>query len=91
MDTTVGNNMKANGIEPARSRKHPGSWETFLKAHWDVTAAVDFTNVEAWTKVGLTTFYLLFVRELKTRRVNFPHLHYQSERDVDKDDWVSAA
>ena len=48
-----------------------GSWETFLKAHWDVMAAIDFTTVEVWTKGGLITFYLLFVMELKTRRVNF--------------------
>jgi putative transposase len=34
-------------------------------------ASIDFTTVEVWTKGGLTTFYLLFVMELKTRRVNF--------------------
>ncbi|MGI9468201.1 MAG: integrase core domain-containing protein [Rubripirellula sp.] len=34
-------------------------------------AANGFTTVEVWTKGGLTTFYLLFVMELKTRRVHF--------------------
>ncbi|MDA7541594.1 hypothetical protein N8639_02010 [bacterium] len=34
-------------------------------------AAIDFTSVEVWTKNGLVTFYLLFVMELKTRRVHF--------------------
>ena len=48
-----------------------GSWATFLKSHWDVMAAIDFTSVEVWTKSGLVTFYLLFVMELKTRRVHF--------------------
>ena len=52
-------------------RERTGSWETFLKAHWDVMALIDFTTVEVWTKGGLTTFYLLFVMELKTRRVHF--------------------
>ena len=33
--------------------------------------AIDITTVEVWTNAGLTTFYLLFVKELKTRRVNF--------------------
>jgi transposase InsO family protein len=33
--------------------------------------AIDFTTVEVWTRSGLVTFYLLFVMELKTRRVNF--------------------
>jgi transposase InsO family protein len=70
-DSTIGNILKAHGIEPVPARKRTGSWETFLKAHWDVMAAIDFTTVEVWTKGGLTTFYLLFVMELKTRRVNF--------------------
>lgn len=43
----------------------------FLKFPWDVLAALDFTTVEVWTKEGLVTFYLLFAREPKTRRVHF--------------------
>ena len=70
-DTTVGNVLKQHGIEPAPDRPQTGSWTTFLKAHWDVLAAIDFTTVEVWTKGGLVTFYLLFVMELKTRRVHF--------------------
>ncbi|MDB4445965.1 integrase core domain-containing protein, partial [bacterium] len=70
-DSTIGNILKSHGIEPAPDRKRTGSWETFLKAHWDVMASIDFTTVEVWTKGGLTTFYLLFVMELKTRRVHF--------------------
>jgi putative transposase len=42
-----------------------------LEAHWDVLAAIDFTTIEVWTKSGLATFYLLFVMELSTRRVQF--------------------
>jgi putative transposase len=45
-DTTVSNILKTHGIEPAPTRKRTGSWETFLKAHWDVIAAIDFTTVE---------------------------------------------
>ena len=70
-DTTVGNILKQHGIEPAPDRKQQTSWATFLKSHWDVLAAIDFTTVEVWTKSGLVTFYLLFVMELKTRRVQF--------------------
>ena len=70
-DTTIGNILKAHGIEPAPSRKRSTSWATFLKAHWEVLSAIDFTTVEVWTKTGLTTFYLLFVMELRTRRVHF--------------------
>ncbi|MDE0863633.1 MAG: hypothetical protein OSA98_07590 [Rubripirellula sp.] len=70
-DSTIGNILRAHGIEPAPTRRRTGSWESFLKAHWDVMASIDFTTVEVWTKGGLKTFYLLFVMELKTRRVNF--------------------
>lgn len=69
-DTTVGNILKAHGIEPAPERKHKTTWKTFIRAHWDVLSSIDFTTVEVWTKWGLATFYLLFVMELKTRRVH---------------------
>ena len=68
-DTTIGNILKAHGIEPAPDRKQTTTWKTFLKAHWDVIAATDFLTVEVWTKGGLVTFYVLFVIELATRRV----------------------
>lgn len=69
--TTVSNILKANGINPPTDRKRTGSWARFLKSHWDVLAAIDLTSVEVWTKNGLVTFYMLFVMELKTRRVHF--------------------
>jgi len=58
-DQTVGNILKAHGIEPAPQRKRQSTWKTFLKAHWDVLGAIDFTTVEVWTKGGLVTYYLL--------------------------------
>ena len=70
-DTTVGNVLKDHGIEPAPDRRRQTTWATFLKSHWDVLAAIDFTTIEVWTKGGLVTFYLLFVMELKTRRVHW--------------------
>jgi putative transposase len=56
---------------PAPERKKQMTWKTFFEAHWDVLAAIDFTTIEVWTKSGLATFYLLFVMELSTRRVQF--------------------
>ena len=70
-DTTVGNILKSHGIEPTPCRKTTGSWSTFIKAHWDTLAAIDFTTVETWISSGLTTFYLLFAMELNTRKVHF--------------------
>ncbi len=70
-DQTVGNILEEHGIEPAPDRERQTTWATFLKAHWDVLASIDFTTIEVWTKGGLVTFYLLFVMALKTRRVHF--------------------
>ena len=70
-DQTVGNILKAHGIEPATERKRKTTWAVFLKAHWDVLAAIDFTTIEVWTKGGLVTYYLLFVMDVATRRVHF--------------------
>ena len=78
-DQTVGNILQEHGIEPAPERKRQTTWKSFLQSHWDVLAAIDFTTIEVWTKGGLVTFYLLFVMELKTRRVHWagctPHPH----------------
>ena len=70
-DTTVGKVLKQHGIEPALDRERSTSWSTFIRAHWDVLAAIDFTTVEVWTKGGLITDYLLFTMELKSRTVRF--------------------
>jgi transposase InsO family protein len=70
-DQTVGNILKEHGIEPAPERKRQTTWKTFIKSHWDVLAAIDFTTIEVWTKGGLVTYYLLFVMEVATRRVHF--------------------
>jgi putative transposase len=67
----VGTILKAHGLEPAPDRKRQSTWKTFLKAHWDTMAAIDFATVEVWSKKGLVTFYLLFVMEVATRRVCF--------------------
>jgi transposase InsO family protein len=70
-DQTVGNVLKKHGIEPAPDRKRHTTWKTFIKSHWEVLAAIDFTTVEVWTKGGLVTYYLLFLMEVATRRVHF--------------------
>jgi putative transposase len=51
-DATIGNILKEHGMEPASKRKSQTTWHEFLKSHWDVLAAVDFTTVVVWTKNG---------------------------------------
>ena len=66
---TIKRILLANGIEPAPERENTMSWETFLKAHWGAIAATDFFSVEVLTPVGLIRHLVLFVIDLKTRRV----------------------
>jgi putative transposase len=49
--------------------ERPTSWQTFLRAHWDVIAGADFFTTEVWTWRGLVTFYTVFVIDLASRRV----------------------
>ncbi|NIW86590.1 MAG: DDE-type integrase/transposase/recombinase [Gammaproteobacteria bacterium] len=67
--STIANILKRHGIEPAPERGNRTSWRSFLKAHWEVTAATDFFTIELWTPRGLVTYYVLFVIHLATRRV----------------------
>jgi putative transposase len=48
-DSTVANILREHGIEPALQRKRQTTRHAFLKAHWDVLAAIDFTTIEVWT------------------------------------------
>ena len=61
--------LKENGIVPAPERGEHMSWKTFLQAHWDSIAAIDFFTAHAWTSRGLIQYYVLVVIELSTRRV----------------------
>ncbi len=77
-DTTVGNILKQHGIEPAGDRQRQTTWATFLKSHWDVLAAIDFTTIEVWTKSGLVTYYLLICNAIENPPSPFHRLHAQS-------------
>ena len=80
--SSIGNILKEHGIEPAPDRKRQTTWRTFLKAHWDCLAAIDFTTIEVWTKDGLVTYYLLFVMEVATRRVQLARLRLRPTSGV---------
>ena len=63
------NILKRNNIEPAPERDTGMSWDDFLKTHWDILTATDFFTVEVASLRGLVTFYVLFVVDIATRRV----------------------
>ncbi len=58
-----------HGIDPAPERGKHTRWSTFLKGHWESLAACDFFTVEVLSWRGLVRYWVFFVIELKTRRV----------------------
>jgi len=66
---TIKRILVENGFDPAPLRKKGLSWETFLKAHWGAIAATDFFSVEVLTRTGLIRYFVLFIIDLQTRRV----------------------
>ena len=67
--TTVKGIFLDNGIDPAPLRSKAMSWSTFLKAHWGVIAATDFFSVEVLTRAGLVRYFVLYIIDLQTRRI----------------------
>ena len=75
--TTIANVLKANGIKPAPDR--PSSWRSFLKTHWGEISGMDFFTTEVWTPLGLKTYYVLFLVDLKTRRAHIAGMTTQPD------------
>lgn len=75
--TTVKRILAEEGIAPAPERRKGMSWKTFLRVHWDAIAAADFFSVEVLTLQGLTHYFVFFVMELKTRRVQIAGIVHQ--------------
>ncbi|MCP5070606.1 MAG: helix-turn-helix domain-containing protein, partial [bacterium] len=74
---TVKRILHDHGIEPAPERSRRTPWKTFLEAHWEGLAAADLFTVEVLTLGGLRRYFVLFVLELKTRRVKIAGIHHQ--------------
>jgi len=74
---TVKRILQDHGIEPAPERGRRTPWKTFLQACWEGMAAADLFTVEALTLAGLRRYLVLFVLELKTRRVKTSGIHHQ--------------
>ena len=64
---TIRRILLEQGIDPAGHRST--TWSSFLKAHWGAIAAMDFFSVEVITWRGLVRHMVLFVIDLKTRRI----------------------
>ena len=74
---TVKRILHDHGIEPAPEWTRHTPWKTFLQAHWDGLAAADLFTVEVLTLAGLRRYFVFFVIELKTRRMDIAGIHPQ--------------
>ncbi|TDI36478.1 MAG: transposase [Acidobacteria bacterium] len=81
--STVKRILAEHGLEPTNERSKRMLWSTFLKAHWGAIAATDFFTVEVLTRHGLVRYFVLFVIDLKTRRVEIAGISHQPH-----DEWM---
>jgi transposase InsO family protein len=75
--STIQRVLADHGIEPAPERGKHTRWSTFLRAHWGAIAATDFFSVEVLTLSGLVRHFVLFVIDLKSRRVEIAGIVHQ--------------
>ncbi len=73
--STIARVLKENGIDPAPNRTT--TWSAFLKSHWGAIAATDFFSVEVLTRAGLVRYFVLFVIDLKSRRIQIANISHQ--------------
>jgi hypothetical protein len=73
-DQTVGNILERHGLGPALKRSQTIRWKDFIASHMSVMAGMDFFTVEVLNWRGLSTYYVLFLIELETRRVSLAGL-----------------
>jgi len=75
--TTIKRVLAEHGIEPAPVRSKGMPWSTFLKVHFGAIAATDFFTVEVLAMFGLVRYYVLFVIDLESRRVEIAGIVHQ--------------
>jgi putative transposase len=65
--STIARILRVEGIPPSRQR--PMTWRTFHQAHWPALVAADFFTTEVWTARGLVTYYVAFLLDVPSRRI----------------------
>jgi putative transposase len=68
-DQTVGNILLRNGLGTSPERRKNTTWASFIRQHQDVLWATDFFTTEIWTRLGLTTYYVLFFIQVQSRQI----------------------
>jgi transposase InsO family protein len=68
-DQTIGNILQRNDLGPSPERRRNTTWASFIRQHRDVLWASDFFTTDIWTRWGLTTYYVLFFIQLRSRKI----------------------
>ena len=78
---TIKRILNDHGIEPAPERSRRTPWKTFLEAHWEALAALDFFTVEVLTVFGIIRYHALFAIRLETREVQIVGIRAQPNEE----------
>lgn len=65
---TVKNVLKENGFDPGPKRGK-GTWDEFLKIHFDTLWQCDFFSKKIWTPTGLRQYFVLVFLHVGSRKV----------------------
>jgi putative transposase len=68
-DQTIGNILRRNNLGTSPERRRNTTWASFIRQHRDVLWATDFFTTEIWTRWGLTTYYVLFFIQVRSRKI----------------------
>lgn len=68
-DQTVGNILQRHGFGASPEQRRHTTWASFIRQHQDVLWATDFFTTEIWTCWGLTTYYVLFFIQVRSRQI----------------------
>ncbi|HAV14336.1 MAG TPA: hypothetical protein DCX06_12715 [Opitutae bacterium] len=81
-ESTVGNIIRAAGVEPSPERMKESNWKQFVRSHMDAICVADFLTTEVWTMSGLVRYHTLFVMNLAKRQVQIAQISCQMNGEV---------
>lgn len=81
-ESTVGNILRAAGVEPSPERMRKSTWKQFVRSHMSTICVADFLTTEVWTMSGLVRYHTLFVMDLAKRQVQIAQISCQMNGEV---------
>ena len=79
---TIKRILQDHGIVPAPERGKQTTWKTFIKAHLGQMAEADFFTVEALTWWGPVRYFVFFIIDIETRRVEIANISHQPHQEL---------